>query len=251
MRLMLLREFREGWRSFRLPGIFLLALFFALLEPPTNKYMDALLGMFAEGIVINMPPSSPEAAYLAFGNDLVSIVLIAAIIVTMGIVAREQQNGLAAWFLTRPVSRNSYLFAKVVYLIISTGLIIAFTSIICALYTQTLIGSLNPAGVVLATILLITQLLLPLMVTYTVSATTGIAGAAAGAGIVTIFLMSLLGWLLQKTAIDWLPMNLSQHLPQVIAGNATNSFWAAILTTWGVIVVLICFTQAVFNRKQI
>ncbi|HHX78061.1 MAG TPA: hypothetical protein GX697_06935, partial [Firmicutes bacterium] len=87
MRLMLLREFREGWRSFRLPGIFLLALFFALLEPPTNKYMDVLLGMFAEGIVINVPPPSPEAAYLAFGNDLVSIVSIAAIIVTMGIVA--------------------------------------------------------------------------------------------------------------------------------------------------------------------
>ncbi|MHB1419083.1 MAG: hypothetical protein ACYCX4_05760 [Bacillota bacterium] len=250
MKLMLMREFREGWRSFRFPGVLLLAIFFALLEPPSQKYMDAILGMFAEGVVINLPSATPAAAFLKFAGDLSGMVLIAAIIVTMGVVAREKHNGLTEWFLTRPVSRNTYIFSKSAYLIITTFLIVTVSSLICAFYTYTLLGPLSVIGVIYAIILLTTQLLLPLMLTLTVSAITGIAGAAAGAGISSMFAISTLGWLLPKN-LEWLPFQLKNHLPQILTGTVSSSFWIAVALSWVLIVFLMLITKLDFSRKQI
>lgn len=251
MKLLLLRELREGWRSFRLPGVALLALFFALLEPPSQKYMDAILGMFAEGVKIIMPPATAESAFIAFAGDLSSIVLIAAIIVTMGIVARERYNGLTEWFLTRPVSRNAYILSKAVYLIVTTLLIVTVSSLVCYFYIYTLMGPLSITGVFYAIVLITTQLLLPLTVTFTVSALTGIAGAAAGAGIITVFVTSTLSLLLSSANITWLPIQLPNHLPEVLTGTASSSFWIAVATGWLVISLLFWISQLHFTRQQL
>ena len=251
MKLMLMREFREGWRSFRFPGVLLGALFFALLAPPTQKYMDVILGMFAEGMEIVLPPVSPESVFMGFAGDMTSMILIAAIVVTMGIVARERHNGLSEWFLTRPVSRNAYLYAKVLYVIISTLVIVAAASLGCAIYTYTIIGPLSAAGVIYAIILLTTYMLLPLMLTVMVSAITGISGAAAGAGILLIFLMSSVGWILSNADISWMPTQLMEHLPQVLAGTPSSSFWISVTLSWIVIILLAWITSVNFARKQI
>jgi ABC-2 type transport system permease protein len=251
MKLMLLREFREGWRSFRLPGVLLLALFFALIDPPTQKYMDVLLGMFADGVTIILPPPTPETAFLAFAGDLSSMVLIAAIVVTMGIVAREKHNGLTEWFLTRPVSREAYIHSKAVYLMVTTFFIVALSSLVCALYTYTLLGPLSIPGVFYAIILLTTQLMLPLALTLAVSAITGIAGAAAGAGVFALFLLPSLGWIFQGTSADWIPFLLPNHLPQALSGSPASSFWIAVALTWVIIAALLAAMQLNFSHKQI
>ncbi|MHB1126801.1 MAG: ABC transporter permease subunit [Bacillota bacterium] len=251
MQQMLIREFREGWRCFRFPGVLLLAVFFALMEPPSQKYMDTILRMFAEGVVLNLPKATPQAAFIKFGEDLFSMVLIAAIIVTMGIVAREKHNGLTEWFLTRPVSRNAYIFSKSVYLVITTFIVVTISSLVCALYTYTLLGPLSIIGVFYAIILLTTQMLMPLMITLSISAITGVAGAAAGAGIVSLFAMSTLGWLVSNKYTDWLPFQLKNHLPQVLTGNGPSSFWIAITLSWVIIAFLMLITKLNFSRKQI
>lgn len=251
MKIMLAREFREGWRSFRFPGLLLLALFFALLEPPSHKYMDVILGMFAEGVTITLPPPTPELAFMAFAGDLYSIVIIAAIVVTMGMVAREQHNGLTEWFLTRPVSRGAYIYAKFAYLVVTTLAIVAVSAAVCAFYTYTLIGPLPASGIAYAVVLLTTQLMLPLTLTLAVSAVTGIAGAAAGAGVLTMFLTSMLGWLLQGMKTDWLPIHLANHLPEALNGAPTTSFWLATAFSWLFIFIIIFFVQHNFSKKQI
>lgn len=248
MKLMLLREFREGWRSFRFPGIALMALFFALLEPPSQKYMAVLLNMFAEGIEISLPAPTPEAAFIAYTGDMLFIVLIALIIVTMGIVARERHNGLTEWFLTRPVSRKAYVLSKAVYLVVTTFVIVAFSAVFCALYTYTLLGALHPIGVFYTIVLLTTYLMIPLSITLAVSALTGIAGAAAAAGIGVMFLMSTVGLILRA---DWLPINLTGHIPQILTGNASSSFATAIALSWVFIVLLTLIMEHGFAQKQI
>lgn len=251
MKLLLLREFREGWRSFRFPGLLLMAAFFALLEPPSQKYMDVLLSKFADGVQIILPPPTPEAAYIAFAGDMFSLVLIAAVVVTMGIVARENHSGLTEWFLTRPVSRSAYILAKAVYLIVSTFAFVAVASLICALYTQTILGPLKITGVLLATVLITTQLLMPLMLTLSVSAITGIAGAAAGAGLFFMFTMSTLGWLLGNTDYSWLPFTLNSHLPRLLAGTIPAAFLTGLALAWLLIACLVLLTRHIFLRKQI
>lgn len=251
MRLMLFREFREGWRSFRLPGLLLLAMFFAILEPPAQKYMGVILEMFAEGMVIELPPVSSEAAFLQFAGDLNSMVLIASIIVTMGIVAREKNNGLTEWFLTRPVSKKTYILSKATYLVVTTCLIVALSSLVCAFYTHTLIGPLDPMGVFLAIVIICTQLLLPLMLTLAVSAITGVAGVAAGAGIMALFLMSSFDWLMSRSQIDWLPLQLNRWLPGALEGSSSPSLWIAVGLSWVLILLLIVITQADFARREV
>lgn len=248
MKLMILRELKEGWRSFRFPGIALMALFFALLEPPSQKYMDLLLNMFAEGIEISLPAPTPEAAFIAYTGDILFIVLIALIIVTMGIAARERHNGLTEWFLTRPVSRNAYILAKAVYVFTTTFVIIAFSAVTCAIYTYTLLGALNPLGVFYAIVLLTTYVMIPLTLTLVVSALTGIAGAAAAAGIGVMFLMSTVGMIVRA---EWLPINLTRQLPQILLGNASSSFWVAIALSWSFIALLVWLMKQRFCQEQI
>ncbi|MCW3491580.1 ABC transporter permease [Dethiobacter alkaliphilus] len=251
MKLMLMRELREGWRSFRLPGVLLGAVFFALLQPPSQKYMDVIMGLFAEGIEIELPPVTPDSVLVGFAGDLTSMILIAAIVVCMGIVAREKHNGLTEWFLTRPVSRSSYVYAKVIYLVIFTLVVVAVSTAVCAAYTSTLVGSVNVAGVFYLIVLVTTYLMLPLIVTLTVSAITGISGAAAGAGILVLFLMSSLGWLLDNAGINWLPTQLSAHLPEVIAGYPSPSFWVATALSWLFIALMAQLSNYNFARQEV
>ena len=248
---MLMRELKEGWRSFRLPGVLLGAVFFALLAPPTQKYMDVILGMFAEGLEVVLPLVTPESVLVGFAGDMTSIIMIAAIIVSMGIVAREKHNGLAEWFLTRPVNRSSYLYAKALYVFIFSVAVVGISITACALYTYTLIGPFNTIGVLYLIILLTTYFMIPLVFTVAVSAITGIAGAAAGAGIAVMFVMSTLGWLLSNTELGWLPTQLAIHLPEVMTGSPSPEFWVSIVLSWLIIVLVAGVANFVFSRQEL
>ena len=42
-------ELKQAWRSFRIPGFWLLLLFFALMDPPVIKYMEQIVARFGGG----------------------------------------------------------------------------------------------------------------------------------------------------------------------------------------------------------
>jgi len=250
MRLLLKKELKEGWRSFRLPGLLLLGVFFALLEPPTQKYMDEIMAMFAEGIEITMPAPTPEGAFMAFAGNITSIFLIAAIIVFMGLLTKEQRSGISEWILTRPISRKNYILAKQIYLMISTVLVVGVSSLICALFTYTLLGALNVTGFGLAVLTLVTIVLIPLVITFMTATITSKGGAGAAAGIGTIFIFGIMSQVLTHTI--WLPSHLSQHMSQVLyQGSSSTQYWLAVGFGWLIIVVAMIITNLGYQKKEL
>lgn len=251
MRAMLVREFKEGWRSFRIPGLLLIAVFFAITDPPIQKYMEQIVEMFAQGIEISLPPGTADMAFVSFLDNMSQIFLIAAIILTMSLVARDRRVGITEWFLSRPISRRDYIVAKAGYLISSVTAIAVISAVVCALFANSLMGGLTVAGVFYSTLMLITQLMIPLTLTLLVSALSGSSGAAAAAGMGSLFLFPLINWATQASTIDWLPWHLGQHARLAVYGNISSSYWVAVALSWGIVVGLIVAMHQGFKHKAL
>lgn len=136
------RELTVAFRSFRLPGLAVVFLFFALLDPPVIKYMDRLIEMIGgtEGLEITMPPPSPAMALAQFIGDLSGIGVLVLVFLLMGIVASEKATGVTEWVLTRPVTRREYLISKV--LVWGTGIVVCTLAagVVAWAYTWSLLG---------------------------------------------------------------------------------------------------------------
>lgn len=249
MKLMLYKEFREGWRSFRIPGLLLLAAFFALMDPPMLKYMDKILARFAQGMVLELPPVTPEAAFTQFVGDITGIFAIAAVLTTMGLAAKELNSGVAAWLLSRPVSRDSYLIAKLVFVLSANAGIIMATGTVCSLYIYTLIGALDVVGVALALIALVTYVLLPVTATLIVSALSGRAWMAAFTGLAVLLGGDLLGWLAGLAEVYWTPFSIKRQVSAAVAGVADHTYWLSLLLAWLLIVLLTWSGTCAFRKR--
>ena len=72
----------------------------------------------------SVPEPTTVDAYLEFVGDLTQIVLIAVIIACAGMVAGEVRSGTAVLVLTKPLSRQAMVVAKVV----SNSVLVAFST---------------------------------------------------------------------------------------------------------------------------
>lgn len=93
-------EFFSSWRAWVLP-IVIVAM--GAISPVVAK----LQPMFG------MPVASTVDAYLHFCSNMIQIVLMIVIISVAGIVSTELRSGTAILMLTKPLSRVSFVLAKV------------------------------------------------------------------------------------------------------------------------------------------
>ena len=105
MIVLILKELRSNWRSFRYPAFLLVVTFFAILDPLMLKYMNEILANFATGIEIIAPDPTPEDAFLSYLSDVSQIGILVLIFMAMGSVAREKETGVTGWLLSKPISR--------------------------------------------------------------------------------------------------------------------------------------------------
>lgn len=212
------KEFRQAWRAFRIPGFFLILMLFALTDPPVTKYMNQLISMFAKGIQIIAPPPTPQEAFLQFAQDAVQMGSLAAILMTMGSVAVEKANGVTGWMLTRPISRASYLGAKIIVLVVMIAAGVAASSAIAYLYTWSLLGMVDIRGALLVTAAVIAYILLLAAFTFAGSALLSSSAGAAGVGIGAMVVIALLRYPTQATRIaKYMPHSLTDKIPAAIS----------------------------------
>lgn len=218
MLLLMRKDLLQGWRTFRLPALVLTAVFFGLLEPLTARYMPELLSLLAQelpGLAEIIPPMGPPEALASYLGDLTQIGALVLIIIAMGSIALERERGIAAWVLTRPVSRTAYLWSK--YLSQAAGLAVALLcgGVLAVAYTGTLFGSVPAAGAAWAIFFTGIFLLLVLAVTVAASAFLRSQLAAGGVGLAFLFLI-------------WLPellfggFEIVRYFPHVLSGRAAG-----------------------------
>ncbi|WHX98920.1 ABC transporter permease subunit [Neobacillus sp. DY30] len=109
------KEILEMWRNFKWIWVPITFILLGVTEPLTSYYMPQIIksvGGLPEGAIFEMP--TPTAgAVLASGLSKYSTIGVLVIVLgTMGIIAGERKNGVAAMILVKPVSYLFYVTSK-------------------------------------------------------------------------------------------------------------------------------------------
>ncbi len=252
MKELLVKEFRQGWRSFKIPAFFLVLLFFALLDPPTTKYMGEIMQWFAHDLEIILPEPTSQQAFLAFLSSVSQIGFFVLILISMGIVSSEKSSGVAAWILTQPIRRRDYLLAKLLVLALTIigGIMVA--GLFAYLYSWSLLGPLplSPAlysllglslyGIFLFTVTFFGSILL---------------SSSWGAGILAFGVMagsSLLHLLESRIeVVNYLPYGFVAGSQEAFLGVDKGFFLGQLLVTLLLIGGLFLFSIRCFSREEL
>lgn len=185
-------EIRRTWRIWVLPGILL---FVAITSPILAEITPELVRSLAKdqpGVVIEIPEPVALDAYRQFISQVSQLVLLALIIASAGIVSGESRAGTAVLVLSKPVSRNAFVVAKV---IAQSALLIVATvaaAVICWLMTLAIFGSAPVTELVQSTALWLLLALLFVCLMTLLSVLVNAQAGAAGAGIALYFVLSIL-----------------------------------------------------------
>ena len=112
---LLLKEWRESWRSFKLLWIPLVFLLLGISDPLMNYFMEDILnavGNMPEGFMMTMPELQPADLLAASTGQFQSIGIIVLIAAYIGVFSRERQNGTATLLYVRPISFSALFLSK-------------------------------------------------------------------------------------------------------------------------------------------
>ncbi len=205
---LLAKELRESWRTRRIPVVIALFLFVGILSPLTARYLPEILHLALGDQAATIPIPTPTAAdaVLQLQKNLGQFGALAAIVLAMGLVASEKERGTAAFLLTKPLSRSSFLLGKIVGL----GAVLLLATVLAILagwvYTAILFSP-QPLGGWLALALLTWLALMAwAAITFLASTVLPSAAAAAGVGVGALLLISLVAAI--PPVGRWLPSGL-------------------------------------------
>ncbi|QQQ63994.1 ABC transporter permease [Paenarthrobacter ureafaciens] len=177
------QEIVHTWRIWVLPAIILV---FAVSGPPLAKITPELLASLTppgqQSLVL--PPATFADAYGQWVKNLSQLVLFAIIIMYGGIVSTEVRDGTAAFVLTKPVRRATFITAKAVVHALFIAVVFAAGTTITWITTGVVFGTAPGAQLwgPAAMLCLFALLLLAFMEFFSVviPAPAGAAGAGLG-----------------------------------------------------------------------
>jgi ABC-2 type transport system permease protein len=136
---LLARELLEAWRTYRLGVLALVFLGLGIAAPALTKLLPDLIKTFTpQGFQVEIPELGVADVVDQFLKNVVQFGALGAILLTMGSVATEKERGTAAFVLAKPVTRLSFLAAKVASIALQFGIAIALAAIGAWIYTSLL-----------------------------------------------------------------------------------------------------------------
>ncbi|MEO7966151.1 MAG: ABC transporter permease subunit [Gemmatimonadaceae bacterium] len=241
-------EIRRTWRIWVVPGILLV---FAVSGPIIALITPRLLSSIATqqpGVVIRLPVPTAMDAYAQFLKGLSQIVLIALIIGGAGSVSGERASGTAIMVLSKPVSRASFLLAK---LAAELALLICATLIATGLtlaVTRAIFPPIAVTPLLSAVALWLVQGALVVSVMTFFSVAFRARGAAAGAGLCFVLLLLLLS--IWPAADRYTFVGLSAAMGMALRG-ASPVVAIPIVTAFGAMAAFTVAAVLVFEGKEI
>ena len=232
---LLQKEFREAWRSWKFLWIPLVFALLGMSDPLMNYYMlDVLnaVGNLPEGFTITMPELMPADLLQASIGQFQLVGLLVLIAAFVGTISKERANGLATLLYIRPISYASYFMSK--YVVMSA---VGFVSILAGFtasvyYTIVLYGKFEITVLLASFATYFVWILWVLAITLSMSAafTTGVATACA-------FLVIFGGQIADAiVGMFWTvsPWKLPGYSVQLISGTMEmQDYWWSILLTIG------------------
>ncbi len=241
-------EIRKTWRIFVIPGMLL---FFAVTSPIIADLTPALMASLSKsqpGVVVKMPSPTWRDSYAQFLKSLSQMVLIAVVITGAGAVSGERSSGTAVLTLTKPVSRGSFILAKIVS---QSGLLIGATVVstaVCAVLTVVIFGP-SPVGPLMASVSIWTiDALLMIAVMTLFSAGFAARGASAGAGLGFFFLTLLIS--IWPPANQYTFVGLTSASAKALMHQPTGALWP-VVTALAAAILSVRGAVWVFERQEL
>jgi ABC-2 type transport system permease protein len=251
--ILLRKELLESWRTLRLPVAAGLFLFTGLMSPASARYLPEIFELAGgEQLgVIEFPTPTVADAVDQLLKNLAQFGALAAILLAMGLVAGEKDRGTAAFVLAKPVTRGTFLAAKLAAL----GMVLAACTLIAVVvgwvYTALLFEPMAIGGWVWLAVLSWLALFAYAAVTFLGSTLTGSSAAAAGIGFVALLVLAIVSAI--PNLGRFLPPGLLEPAGALANGSATAGglgadLWVPVVAT--VVFIAACIGVATWSFRR-
>lgn len=247
---LLQKEFREAWRSWKFLWIPLVFALLGMSDPLTNYYMMDILnavGNLPEGFAISMPELVPADLLQASISQFQLIGLLVLIAAFVGVISKERANGMATLLYVRPISFTAYFMSKFVVMsaVGLVSIVAGFTASVY--YTVILFGKLEVTMLLTCLATYFVWLLFVVAITLLMSAAFKTVVATAGA-----FTIIFGGQIIDAfVGMFWevSPWKLPGYGVQFVRGSMEMSdyWWSIALTT---VLLLICVVIGIYAMKK-
>jgi ABC-2 type transport system permease protein len=246
------KELREAVRSNRLLVVAAVFVVLGIISPLTAKYTPELLkavGASQPGVQIIVPTPTVADAIVQYLKNVAGTGIFVALLVPMGVVAREKERGTAAFVLTKPISREAFLAAKLVALlaILAAGVVLAAAA--TYVYTAILFEPLALGGFIACTLLVLFSLAVYGLMTFLGSTVANSQLPAVGIGLAAWVIISLVG--IVPRAQQFTPAGLLDPASALAQGKAPEHLAASLLGNAAICAVAVTLAWLAFRRQEL
>jgi ABC-2 type transport system permease protein len=251
MRVLLAREVREQWRSWKLVVFVSVFLVSGIMSPLLAKYTPDLLRSVPNlpaGLAELIPVPSLADSVAQYLKNTVQFGILLVILLIMGSVAQEKERGTAAMLLSKPVSRSAVILAKWLAGMGCLGAALAVGGLACLVYTAVLFEMLPIGAYWLMSLLLWVELGVYLSLALLASTLARSQSTAAIGAFGSLVVMLILGSL--PGISDHMPGRLAAWGSSLVLGGDVSA-WSALGVAIGIIVVSLFIACLRFEREEI
>jgi ABC-2 type transport system permease protein len=245
------KELQELWRTYRFLVVVAVLAVFGLTSPLLAKFtpqmLKAIPGVPA-GLLDAFPVPTVTDAIAQYAKNMSQFGILLALLVTMGVVVQEKERGTAAFFLTRPVSRETFVMAKFAALAVIFFASLALAAIGCWYYTYVLFQPLAWGSFLAMNGLMLVVFLVYMALSLLGSVLARSQGIAVGLAVLVLVIIGLGGSI--PVIGDYFPGRLfSWGMALMMGGKA--SAWPAFWIGLGIIAVALLAACLIFRRQEI
>lgn len=248
---MLNKEWSELIRTYRLLLVPILFAILAVMAVLMAKMMPELISSSTDlpaGAVIQIPDPTIKDALMAITPQFDQLGLLAMILLFMGTIASERASGVMTMILVKPVSKWSYVGAK----ILSSFVLITLSYLLSILISWYYINQLFTEQIELQPFLTGCLVYLPKLLVFaavivffsSLSKSTMIAGGLSLVAMIGLSVSNTSKWVQ-----DHLPFGLGKPALAYMQGQSPE-IWQPLLSAAGLIVLLYLATCFVVGRRE-
>lgn len=246
------KELRESLRTNRLLVVVAIFAVLGIISPLTAKYTPELLkslGTSGGGATIIFPTPTVKDAIAQFIKNVAGTGILVAVLLPMGLVAREKERGTAAFVLTKPLSRLAFLTAKLVSLGLTLTAGVAIGALATYWYTALLFTPVSLGGFFGASLLVLLSLLVYASFTFLGSTLLSAQLPAAGIGLAGWIVVSILG--IFPGIEPYTPAGLLDPASRLALGLTPQHLWVSIAASVAILVVVLLLALLSFRGQEL
>jgi ABC-2 type transport system permease protein len=245
------KEMLEQWRTSRFLIVAAVFAVFGLASPLLAKFtpemLKAIPGVPPE-ILSAFPTPTVVDAVAQYVKNMSQFGILLALLMTMGVVVQEKERGTAAFFLTRPVSRETFLLAKFAALTVTFIVSLALAAIGCWCYTLVLFEPLAWGPFLALNGLMLVVFLVYMALSLLGSTLARTQGIAVGLAFVALIVVGGIGSLPRLG--NYFPGRLFGWGAALMTGGS-DAAWPALGISLGIIAAALIIACIVFRRQEV